>query len=238
MASPGELVKVAAWALLMPEVTVGSYYRALREAALVSKLGRGRSAAEVTALDAARLLIAIMSAPLVRDSAECVSLYGRFRSAAMPDDIASAGLDPDLAALEAAHAFEDALAYLLENISDDPDRVRQPGERFQTTAAPPWVAKIECNQLAAWLTIGEHEFGYYHPADRRLPENLREMSRRSELRRLAMAKWEGLGTTRYVKWKTLAIIGAYVRGETSSYVPRGQLGAKMVMPDEFETDED
>lgn len=80
MPSPGKLIEVTARALEIPEVTVGSYYRVLREAGLLTKSGRGRSAAETTTLDAARLLIGIMASPRVKTAAERTLLFSQFRS--------------------------------------------------------------------------------------------------------------------------------------------------------------
>jgi hypothetical protein len=54
MATPGELAKVAAAVLGLPEVQVLSTHRALRQADLVSKHGRGLAAAKMTPTDAAK----------------------------------------------------------------------------------------------------------------------------------------------------------------------------------------
>lgn len=59
MASPGELVKMVANTLGVPEATVVVHDRNLVKSGLRSKGGRGRSAAKVTAVDAANLLIAV-----------------------------------------------------------------------------------------------------------------------------------------------------------------------------------
>lgn len=58
MATPGELIKVVSDALGIPEATVTTYYRSLRETGWVTKGGRGASAAKMTPRDAAYLLIA------------------------------------------------------------------------------------------------------------------------------------------------------------------------------------
>lgn len=64
MASPGELVKCVAEVLHLPEQTVTLYDRQLAENGLRSRGGRGKSAAKVTATDAANLLIAILGSPV------------------------------------------------------------------------------------------------------------------------------------------------------------------------------
>lgn len=64
MPTSGQLVKAIADALLLPHSTVALYDRALSEAGVRTKGGRGRSAAQMTTLDAANLLIAIISSPI------------------------------------------------------------------------------------------------------------------------------------------------------------------------------
>ncbi len=77
--TPGELVEVTADALRLPKVTVGAYYRLLREAGLITKGGRGRSAAELTPSDVATLLIAIMASETAVGSPERTRRFGDFQ---------------------------------------------------------------------------------------------------------------------------------------------------------------
>lgn len=59
MATPGELISATAAALGLAEVTVSTYFKALREAGLTTRGGRGRSAPQMTVRDATHLLVAI-----------------------------------------------------------------------------------------------------------------------------------------------------------------------------------
>lgn len=77
MATPGELIRTVASALDVSEVTVGVYYRNLREANLVTKGGRGRSAPSLTYLDASRLVIALMVSDTAIQAARETRRYGR-----------------------------------------------------------------------------------------------------------------------------------------------------------------
>lgn len=77
MATPGELVRTVASAINVSDVTVGVFYRNLREADLVTKGGRGRSAPSLTYLDASRLVIAIMASDAATNAAREVRKYGR-----------------------------------------------------------------------------------------------------------------------------------------------------------------
>lgn len=104
------LGKEAASVLGIPETTSASHLRNLREAGLLTKTGRGTSAAHMTTHDAALLLIAAAASPNVKDSVETVhafqtlkSKYGRPRI-----DLARyANIDDD-------HTFVDALIALLD----------------------------------------------------------------------------------------------------------------------------
>lgn len=68
MATPGELVKAVADVLGIPEATVVVHDRNLVTAGLRTKGGRGRSAAVMTAHDAATLIIAIVGSSAVKDT--------------------------------------------------------------------------------------------------------------------------------------------------------------------------
>ena len=70
MATPGQLVQAMADVLGISRATVTVYDRALAENGLRSKSGRGMSAARVTSLDAANLLIALAASPVFGFSAK------------------------------------------------------------------------------------------------------------------------------------------------------------------------
>jgi hypothetical protein len=115
MTSPGELVRVISEALGVPEPTVTQHDRNLVIAGLRSKGGRGRSAAKVTARDAAHLLTAVMGSALVKDSVEAVERYGATRI--HKDTSSPSGFKdyvvPELAALSHDHSFLDGLEALI-----------------------------------------------------------------------------------------------------------------------------
>jgi hypothetical protein len=134
MASPGELVRTIAEVLGVPEATVTVLDRNLVVAGLRTKRGRGPSAAEVTTLDGARLLIAgILSPAPVTSTAEVVGWYSQLVAKPVPwrtlvphqgpGDFYGADDDtwrdcrnlPNLGRLPAGHRFDDALAALMED---------------------------------------------------------------------------------------------------------------------------
>jgi hypothetical protein len=73
--TPGELVRAVSIALEVPAETVVQHDRNLAVAGLRTKGGRGRSAAQVTSLDAARLVVATVASFRTKDSVETVRLF-------------------------------------------------------------------------------------------------------------------------------------------------------------------
>jgi hypothetical protein len=80
MASLSELVEIIAQVEGMDPATVGLIARNVREAELISKKGRGRSAAKMTLTDAANLLIAVNATVTVRESAQTLRIYRRLET--------------------------------------------------------------------------------------------------------------------------------------------------------------
>jgi hypothetical protein len=122
MATPGQLVKTAAMALGLPLPTVRQYDRLLSAAGLRSKGGRGNSAARVTALDAANLLIAVVASPVagptVKEAVHTCENYGRLKvlaRASRTDRFSVFGL-PALARLPRGHSLRAALCTLIDGV--------------------------------------------------------------------------------------------------------------------------
>lgn len=118
MATSGQLVLITAKALRLPEVSVLLHYRELRTAGLVSKSGRGVSASHMTALDAARLLIAMMGARIVKEVPNAVRIIGQFRQTSSEVDFVRPTTPSD--ALQVGHRFEDGLAKVLTDLAGVP----------------------------------------------------------------------------------------------------------------------
>jgi hypothetical protein len=119
MATPGELAKVAAAVLGLPEVQVLSTHRALRQADLVSKHGRGLAAAKMTPTDAAMLLVALLGSNQIVNSAATIRRYEK----ATPFHESTKTLFehvriPALANLPADHSFLNALTALIAASTD------------------------------------------------------------------------------------------------------------------------
>jgi hypothetical protein len=115
MVSPAQLVQVVSSATGLPLATVVDIDRKLVKGGLRTKGGRGFNVAQMTALDAARLLTAVLGSPQSNTAVEAVQRYAQTRIDKTRSSDAlfgSAELD-DLAALPAPHGFIDALAALI-----------------------------------------------------------------------------------------------------------------------------
>jgi hypothetical protein len=119
MATPAELVNAISETTGVPLPTVVDIDRKLVKGKLRTKGGRGFSAAQMTALDAARLLTAMLGSPQANTSVEAVERYDNTRidKARSSDKLFGAARLDDLAALPARHSFVDALAALISSAS-------------------------------------------------------------------------------------------------------------------------
>jgi hypothetical protein len=81
MATLSDLVETIAQVEGMEPATVSLIARNVREAGLISKKGRGLSAAKMTLTDAANLLIAVNTTAIVRESPQTVRIYRQLEEA-------------------------------------------------------------------------------------------------------------------------------------------------------------
>jgi hypothetical protein len=122
MATPGELVKVVATVLGLPDAYVASTYRSLREAGLVTKGGRGPSAAKMTARDAATLLGGILGTGQIVDAANAVNQFLTRIPHSPPTPFKRVKI-AGIADLQADHSFIDALEAII-NVAAEGKLVR------------------------------------------------------------------------------------------------------------------
>jgi hypothetical protein len=118
VASPGELVRKFSELLGIAEPTIVLHDRNLVVAGLRSKSGRGNSAAQMTARDAAHLLVAVLGSSHVKDSAETVR---RYRETRFHKTAGSGYDDSNIAALRNLppdHSFVDAIEALVAAAAD------------------------------------------------------------------------------------------------------------------------
>jgi len=122
MATPADLARAFADALIMPITSVAWHDRMLHEANLRTKAGRGRGSAQLTARDAAVLLTSILASPQPKEAAQTIALFVATRPDRQRSSkkfFAQAGLS-ELARLPADHSFIDALeALFLSGMSGD-----------------------------------------------------------------------------------------------------------------------
>jgi hypothetical protein len=81
VATSGELCTAIASTLGIPFETTREHLRNIRRAGMISFKGHGRGAADMTALDAARLLITAAASPFVKDSIETLQGFGELKLA-------------------------------------------------------------------------------------------------------------------------------------------------------------
>jgi hypothetical protein len=123
MATPAELMEVIAGSLGLPVATVVGFDRHLTDAGLRTKVGRGRSVAQVTARDAAHLLTAILGGGQVKDAAETVRRYRRtepHHATSSRGGFGKSGV-AELMALAVHHSFVDALEALIVALTREDD---------------------------------------------------------------------------------------------------------------------
>lgn len=120
-ASPGQLKQAVAELFQLPTKAIDYPWRALREAGLVSKGGRGASAAKVTPRDAAFLLIAVAAQLHARDIIHSAILYATLELFKSGDDVENQILP--LSSFKQNPTFLDCLEFLIRIIADGSLRI-------------------------------------------------------------------------------------------------------------------
>lgn len=119
MASSAQLMETTSEVTGVPLATVVDMDRRLVKAGLRAKSGRGFNVAQMTPLDAARLLTAILASSQANLAADAVERYAQTRvdkARSSESRFGATELD-DLAALSARHGFVTALAALIASAS-------------------------------------------------------------------------------------------------------------------------
>jgi hypothetical protein len=147
MVSSIELSDCIAKALGLPEPTVALHMRNLREEGVLTQGGRGRSAARMSAVDAALLLIASAGSLHPKDSVDTVQKYrdlGRVLRRPRGSPRWRDGLIPRIDSLGASHTFSAAITALIESAVCDELNVSEPRMPIVITFFWPWArARIE-----------------------------------------------------------------------------------------------
>lgn len=152
MATPGQLMEVVGECLGMSVASVVGYDRYLADAGLRTKGGRGKSAVQVTARDAAHLLVAILGGGQVKDAVATVQRYAQ--TVPHSETSSKRGFKPlrfdELASLPDSHSFIDALEAIITAATNG--SLRAAAQSQQKGRAEP-AAKAPLIELAA-LTPG------------------------------------------------------------------------------------
>ena len=120
MATPAQLVNVISDVTGTPLATITDIDRRLIKVGLRTKHGRGFNAARMTALDAARILVALLASPQVTQSVDAVTRYAATQadSTRSSDGLFVASMLDDLAALPARHSFVEGIAALVASATN------------------------------------------------------------------------------------------------------------------------
>jgi hypothetical protein len=175
--TPGQLVRAVSIALDVPEETVVQHDRNLVVAGLRTRGGRGRSAPEVTPVDAARLLVATLASIRTKDSAATVKQFERatFEPPDRPKDVWFGGsklrldgapvqqFDPIIMSLPHTHNFIEGLAALIADASRPIEDLQSFLKRFANLG-------VSCSSPSGRATIGGVRFVSY-AAPIRAPTN-------------------------------------------------------------------
>jgi hypothetical protein len=139
MASPAELVRTVSSATGVPLPTIVDIDRRLVKGKLRAKAGRGFNAAQMTPLDAAGLLTAVLASPHANASADAVERYTQTRvdKSRSSDRLFAAANLEDLATLPTRHSFVDALTALIASASTGSLA------KLMTASNDGWVPHIE-----------------------------------------------------------------------------------------------
>jgi hypothetical protein len=215
MATPGELVEELADSLGVSVATIAQYDRVLAESGLRSSGGRGKSAARVTSIDAANLLITVLGTPVsgspIKNAADTCRSYGELpvaRGPSSPRRFRDFGIQ-SLARLPLRHSLRDALSALIAGASkgEQLEIPGDPGEAPITEGADYFLA-IMCAGPQPWahimadVSLGDNEPNYVA----RLVYNMGVEHYRA---------FKGdLHQERHVTFRTVRRIGSVIAGET------------------------
>lgn len=140
--TPGELVHLIAAVTRTPDSSVSAYYRALREADMVSRGGRGRSSVQSTLSDAGRLLLATMTVGTAPDAPRTVAALG-----GLPQKVKKDASWPN------ASNFEAAIVELLSS------------QGVGSTNFASITVAVELRSLTARIELDGQRFDFGAPAD-------------------------------------------------------------------------
>jgi hypothetical protein len=178
--TPGQLVKAISIALEVPEETVVQHDRNLVVAGLRTKGGRGRSAPQVTWVDAARLLVATLASFRTKDSVATVRQFEQaiFEPPDQPRHFLFAGIrireeehpdlegrvDPAILKLPPFHTFVDAVAAIIGDASQPIVDLQSFLKRFSKLG-------VSCSSPLGQAKIGDVTFVSYS-IRRKIPQNV------------------------------------------------------------------
>lgn len=169
MSTPGRVIHHVSTALGIPEPTVGVYQRHLREAGLVSRVGRGRYAGHSTPLDIGRLILSLLATETAVKAPDAVGDFGSLLCDRI--DIGEEKLTLEMLcgpSFGKGHRFEDAVAAIVAGFGHDDfmgvmDEHLITGVGHHGPYLPPVIVRVRESHLDASINIAGTIYLYEHP---------------------------------------------------------------------------
>jgi hypothetical protein len=162
--TPGELTARVASATGVPETTVTVYARVLREAGLLTTGARGVNAPPMSALDAARLLIALVVTERPSRAADAVADFGQlpcgFVGARYPTS--KIGLARSRK-LQSDHVLEEATAMVIDIVADGDEKATVEAD-WAEVGGNDIALTVDLFDVMATLTVPWANYLYDDPA--------------------------------------------------------------------------
>lgn len=208
MATSGEMIKIVADALQLPTATVTSYHRVLRQEGLVTKGGRGRSAAQMSAEDAAKLVITLLGSDCLEEAPAICRLLCEMCS--------GEGVTEDFETIEGFQSmgFLDAVVVVLKQLKVCASSKRRSTPRISIigTVSTDVVLEVCASKLKARIIDRNAEIEFFLPGSNypiTYPDDW--MSLQPTERLLARAQLGGLVITRAIDGIALRQISSVLR---------------------------
>jgi len=147
MARLSQLVTTLSDTLGVPEPTVRLYARHTQESGFITKKGRGKSAAQMSATDAANLLIAILGTITAKDAGTAIELYRNCRLLGTPPPEWADYEIPAIQKLTKGHSFGEAIEALVASAIDGTL------EAFLTVTNPTGDKAIDLDPICLNVTV-------------------------------------------------------------------------------------
>jgi hypothetical protein len=226
MARLSDLTKVTAEALDYPRPTVAMFSRVLRDADLLSKKGRGPSAAHATPVDGARLLTALLATPTpfaggrMSQAIECVTDFGAL-VVEYPDTEVSSFTLGNAYDLPPRHTFEQAFAAIIAGFADERFGACIMGQKIRTVEVA--IADFPLQGMIV-LTNNLYRYRFEAVADWPSLRGAAAEKARADFESVSSKYKRGITSHRMIGFDALRKIAAVINGREVSFEQQITIG--------------